>query len=671
MINNLSNSVVSNILRKRNHDKRVLLFENVILNDVKKLFEQVAPDISNIQKPQTWEEFEELLKQQTKLEQLPPEFRKMAKRKWDEASNVDKKLKSGDVESESLMKEVEGKETAYTASTFFQQAGERVSELATDPETYKMLALGFVLTFAFPAAAPFVVIAGAAGAAASATQQASRGGYGGAAVDVTLGALPFASKNIRASFSPRGQLPQTRAPRSNAPSETAPSAPENLTAPESLKPSKSEFSDIQFKYVPYQLSGEMAELEPISKVFSDFQFNPWEFAKGVGEYVQPKRRGMPGTVVRRDGTYKKVSPYNLTDKELARIEKFGNMAEKEAIARAKQKKLGKAIGGSVGEKIEQSDTPFIKAVIDRYTAFQNSKVPGTEEAGKNLEFSGMPELKFVSVLPRTKLIPIIPQRPSAFGSLESYQKAISKQLERDLTSEELSYTEKVYNDDVRKKRIETSEKEVVPEVDYSKFKGEKTEKGPTRLAAEKTAAVGSGISQLGQAVPETIATKPPPAIVSRHPLSATKQYEIVPEIPPAILSPKPVKYASDLPVIDAKPTYAITSGAVKNDLSPNNDIKNIVAAALSPNTAQTNNAEKIPFIAPSIPSTTPKTPILGSDGSKVTPKPPLKLPGFPFEPRPFTDDGSGAGSVGRLTNQDVGIALDRIIGQRSGAYRIR
>jgi hypothetical protein len=686
MINKLSNSTVSNILKKRSHDKRVLFFENVILNDIKKLFEQVMPNVSNTEKPKSWEEFEELLKQQTKLDDLPPEFKKMAKRKWEEASKLEEKLKSGDADSESLMKEVEGKETAYTASTFFQQAGERVSELATDPETYKMLALGVLLTLAFPVAAPIVVIGGTALAASSAISQASEGDYGAAAVDTTLGILPFGSKSVRGSFVPRSRTQISPRTRIQQPSKQGSAeAPKDLTRPESLDLKPKELGPFVAPETKYKLSAEqMADLEPLSQTFAGWKMNPWEAGSKASEFIEPKRQGMPGTAVRSDtpAGYRRISPFNLTKKEIARIEKFGNVAEKEALARARQKQLGKAIGGSVGERIQDSDTPFMKAVIDRYTALNNARVPETAEAGEYLSLSGSPNPSFVRHLPpRISSVPVIPQRPWAFGSLESYQEAVSKQLDRPLNKEELTYTEKVYNEDVKRRRIETQEREIRPDFDVSQIQGKRTEeKGPIRKAAEKTASIAATASAAAESTPvypEALTVKPPPPIVSRANLPRVKQYEYTPEIPTRTRAiERSSVYPSDFSSVDVSSsplTVSVDSSAgipniptIPVDMSPDANVRNIVASSLTgsrstapSSSTNVNTASEVggkPIVGPS---------------TKSGIKTPLKLPGFPFEPKPFTDDGSGAGSVGRLTNQDIGIALDRIIGQRSGAYRIR
>jgi hypothetical protein len=684
MINKLSNSTVSNILKKRSHDKRVLFFENVILNDIKKLFEQVMPNVSNIEKPKSWEEFEELLKQQTGLKELPPEFKKMAKRKWEEASKLEEKLKSGDADSESLMKEVEGKETAYTASTFFQQAGERVAELATDPETYKMLALGVLLTLAFPAAAPIIVIGGTALAASSAISQASEGDYGAAAVDATLGILPFGSKSVRGSFVPRSRTQISPRTRIQQPSKAPVETPENLTRPESLNFKPKELEPFVAPESKYNLSAEqMAELEPISQAFAGWKMNPWEAARNASEFIEPKRQGMPGTAVRADtpAGYRRISPFNLTKKEIARIEKFGNMAEKEALARARQKKLGKAVGGSVGERISDSDTPFMKAVIDRYTALNNARVPETAEAGEYLSLGGYQNPSFVRTTPKPKitLTPVIPQRPWAFGSLESYQEAVSKQLDRPLNKEELTYTEKVYNEDVKRRRIETQEREIKTDFDFSKLNSNKyEEKGPIRKAAEKMAATAATVSAAAESTPvypEALTVKPPPPIVSRVNLPQVKQYEYIPQIPPRNITPESstvypknfstINVSSSPITIPVDATPPISTAPV--DLSPTSNIRGVVATSLA-GSRRTNQAS-----ASNLNTTgTPGVPAPIVDPStKPSIKSPIKFPGFPFQPKPFTDDGGGAGSVGRLTNQDVGIALDRIIGQRSGAYRIR
>lgn len=470
------------------------------------------------------------------MSNLPPTLQHILKQRYENKVLLEKRKEQEDPFLEQYPR--------YKAvGEFGGQALERLKEIGTDPETYKMAALATLLGIAFPPSIPFI-IAGAAGAGTySAYQQAQSGNYGAAAVDVGLGVLPLGTKGGRASFKP-GAAKNVRARPVAAPEAAASSSV--LANLRQRMQAAQQPPDVAFKIPEPKPPKEFADvLWDASKGVSELPpLTPWELVQAEMRLTSPPRQGMPGTTVRGvDGKPTRVSPYGLTDKEIRRIEKFGNAAEKDIISKAKQRKVGRAIGGEVGERIASSESPFIKGVVDKYYQTQREagwapQEPSIGQARETFRRSGIPVVPLEITQPKQPEIvmrPVIVLQPYQYSNRAEYIQAVQKEVRKKLTDEEIAELSKVYDESVRHAGYgaRTLPIEPVHSVEYSDgFTSKKAPMPETLRKAASGAGVAVELATTGGAKTVEIPPPQPPAVVEVVP-STSRAIETtkVPSVP--------------------------------------------------------------------------------------------------------------------------------------------
>lgn len=489
-----------------------------------------------------------------------------------------------DTETKELEDEFLKKYPRYeVAGTFGEQALDRLKEIATDPMTYKVGLTLLLVGALAPATLPLMVAGGLVAGTYSAAQQAQQGNYGAAAVDLGLGALPFGTKGGRAAAI--GKTPQGTKlwQRQSEPGRVRPNLPpipppRPQISPDVLANLRQRIQDGQnVPEVPFRAPttapdwtsqtpkfSEPITIEPWQASASEAmgkvpEMSPWQKAELDMRMANPLRQGMPGTRVRSDvpGGSELVSPYGLSKKDIARIEKFGNAAEKDVIARAKQRQVGRAIGGRVGEQLANSESPIIKAAIDNYYKNYGPEQPSLELARAELRKAGVdvgtqststvPKDLFTPKPPQPTVVPtlIVPKQPHEYSSDDAYIRAVEEQTGTRVTPEEANALRQVYADSVRAQEIASMGMERLPSTSEFNIRQTTEAPGPLRIAARKAAAAGGAAAEAITQMPDTLIPEPPPAYRT--------------------LAPAPIKEPfarTETPHIPSRPSYAPTEPLV-------------------------------------------------------------------------------------------------------------
>ena len=333
---------------------------------------------------------------------------------------------------------------------------------------------------------------------------------------------------------------------------------------------------MEFEPSDWAASQGMSELPPRS---------PWQNVETDMWLQDPARPGMPGTRVRSDvpGGSELVSPYGLSPKEIARIEKFGNAAEKSAIQKAKQEKLGKLIGGRVGDQVAASESPFMKSVIDDYYKAFGTE-PSQAAAREWMSTRGIsdtsaydPSVPLKSKPIEKSVVPTIisPKQPYEYSDKKEYLEAIENQIDRKLTDVEIDNLGKVYDESVAS-NLETninrnlgspSDAQMFPRL--SRYTGEYIEPsaepvrpsqpGPIRRAAAALALTGEltgSAPRISEPFPAT-----PPSAVDLVPGKVTEPFSRPTSVEatiPSVPSGTPKSTPSSKPSVTTTTTPATT-----------------------------------------------------------------------------------------------------------------
>ena len=376
------------------------------------------------------------------------------------------------------------------------------------------------------------------------------------------------------------------------------------------------------------------------------------------------RPGMPGSRVRRDvpGGSQRISPFNLTKKELANIAKFGTDVEKDIVARANLEKLGKALGGKVGERIAQSDTPMTKEIARRWAEFNQSlgrdvsEPPSALEAERfkrGLGVSGLqPPVKFVAP-PKATVgmdFPALPPiRPAAYETFDDYVKAYEDSTNAKISEKERGVLEKEYEASIMAERPAKVSMGGTPTA-IDKTLAKIQSKG-AKLA--KAAAVTTVPPELAAVIPE-----PPPAIVSPAERILTKpQTQGVLRMAATRLAQ--VEPAAQTPKYPAKSTDRIVKELLKNKVSTLADRPTDLSTTAPEKLVMPPSSEAIPEPTPSKEIMTPQV-----DGVPIVIAPAERAPTTEPIPKPQLQPAS-ATSV--ATAVAIAPVIQQIVNQLSSA----
>ena len=336
------------------------------------------------------------------------------------------------------------------------------------------------------------------------------------------------------------------------------------------------------------------------------------------------RPGMPGSRVRTvGGSSERVSPYNLTPKERASIERAGTDVERDIVQRAANKRLGKAIGGSVGERLSQSDSPIVKDIVNKWNELRQSagidptQPPSAEELQafrRSLGVSGEfpPPRQVKPVEPISLEYPSLPpMAPREYRTFDDYKHAKEKAMDRELTPEEIASAETEYELSVTEKipsDISTSQHPSSAEQTFAKVLQSKT----VKAAADVAAIPG---------VADTVAIPPsPPPIIGQATVTASS-------VAKPTQNPIELTYTTSTP---AKPNTVTSRSTV-----PPKPVATTATqpAVVSPTINPTLDPMRLP-IAPPTKSAVPtldlmRLPVAPPTKSVVPPVDPMSLPVAP------------------------------------------
>jgi hypothetical protein len=731
----MKNKIVEQILLNRKQYKSLLENHQEVVNNCILILEKVSPkgeSISNFKKPENFEEFVEQIKKYSGLEEIPEQSLKQLKTQWENAKkqealgigspgmapNIsvgrdfeqqmsglpkysipaltgkdmpstitpDYEMDERQSQQKFLQKEYP---TLANVDKFTNQAVDRIKELGTDPAFLAMAVGSVLLTMAVPALGIPLGLAALGLGGYSAYQQASQDDYGGAAVDLTLG-LAGGRAGLRALGKPATARGAYSAAARSAAKETPKATDTGM--PESLKtqePPTVKFQD-PLAYDWLDVTGTRRASYPYQpSIETPIEFGPmsgWDLAfRGQG------RPGTFGTRVRTsEGGSARLSRMP-TKKQRAKIERFGTAEEKAALARADQKRLGKQIGGEVGERISQSDIPVVKQAIANYNKLAremgvDTAVPPTPQQIAFFErqagFVPQPQITRDIFGTRQKgtgtFEPeayILPRNPSDYDSASEYINAVAESRGRELNQTEKNYLERAYAEDVRAKKM--FEREPTPTLSQPGEGGIIKDLGPkTKTVAAIGAVPGAVAGPLSSTkIPELAPTT---SYTAKAPAQAKYSYSFEPFIPsktqnipaPSTVSsglqPTPLTIPTSgskvvIPVSPAATTeeddFVFTQSIIKDLIPQNNPILAQVSSAVG--------TPQIPAVgAPQIPAVTPlpqakAPPTKTSVGG-------IKLPAIPVIPKDYN-----MGVSGKKQAIDVGTIMQRILGKYAGTQRIR
>ena len=740
----MKNKIVEQILFNRKQYRHLLENQDVFVKNYILILEKVSQtdvSINNFKKPQSFEEFIDSVKKYTGLNEIPEESLKQLKSQWENAKKQEAlgigspgmapNLNVGrdfDQQMTGLPKysipALDGKDLPSTITpdymmderqrqqkflqreypnlakvdVFVNQAVDRIKKIATDPASLAIAVGGILLTIALPAAAIPLGVAAIGLGGYSAYQQASAGDYGGAAVDLALGAAGGVAglRSIGKPATARGAYSastrtSTKVPPPKPATETG--MPESLKTPPSELPSTKFVDPTLWDY--YNLTGpKKIDYKPSIEFETPVQFGTpsgWD----VG-FRGPSRPGTFGSRVRTpEGDSARVSRLP-TKKERARIEQRGTPEEKAALARAEQKRLGQQLGGKVGERVATSDIPVVKQAIANYNKLAReigldvNTAPTAEQIKPYEKAAGFTpqRMQMAPGDPRPvwgKGIPVentvvLPRKPSDYASVNEYIDAVSNSKGRELNQTEKTYLERAYAEDVRAQKMFQREPSSTMS-SQSQAGNVISDVGPITKAVGVSGSVPGTVATATGSIKIPEIPSPSP-YVAKAPTQTKVPYSFEPFIPSKtsrVSGPSTVSYGSEVPIsslpspkavipIAAKQTQEeeiIFSPEIIKDLSPSNNPL-VVQTATNQNIANISTVPPQLADAPIVPAIKPPPLAAGS-----VPKPKSALPGFKAPFVPVIPKDYDMGVSGKAKAIDVGTIMQKILGKYAGTQRIR
>ena len=252
-----------------------------------------------------------------------------------------------------------------------------------------------------------------------------------------------------------GKMFNVRTPRTNVPetpTTTPPKPAEELTGFENQKGWESVYSPDY-----WHKAGEIKYLQNLKPTMDVPELKLGNSPIGPQGYIRP---GLPSGQRRRGqlGRNRKLSP-----KEVERLLKNKNLTdvERNALERYQRERIGKAIGGVVGDRVKVSDTPLEQNIQRALVGIPPESITPEviSQTRKNLKISGeytpvetiKPKNQYSDNILKVITPAVLPKRPSDYQYFEDYKKAKEQQFGRELTKEESKFAEKEYEFDVRER----------------------------------------------------------------------------------------------------------------------------------------------------------------------------------------------------------------------------